>query len=74
MRCRNACLRDGKLYYVVSIFFFSDKVTNMAENSITRNRYRYGWHFPHEFVIEALVEYGLDSPDEINTLCNLLVS
>jgi hypothetical protein len=46
----------------------------MAENSITRNSYRYGWHFPHEFVTEALAAYGLDSPDEINTLRNPLAS
>jgi hypothetical protein len=46
----------------------------MAENSITPNSYRYGWHFSHEFVIEALAAYGLDSPDEINTLRNPLAS
>jgi len=46
----------------------------MAENSIRRNSYRYGWHFSHEFVIEALAAYGLDSLHEINTLRNPLAS
>jgi hypothetical protein len=46
----------------------------MAENTITRNIYRFGWHFPGELVSEALASLGLTTESQINKLRNPLAS
>jgi hypothetical protein len=46
----------------------------MAENTITRNVYRFGWHFPRELVSETLSSLDITNEKQINLLRNPLAS
>jgi hypothetical protein len=46
----------------------------LARKTITRNIYRFGWHFPRDVVSEILASLSLEREDQINQLRNPLAS
>jgi hypothetical protein len=46
----------------------------LAKKTITRNIYRFGWHFPSNLVSEVLASLSLSTEDQINQLRNPLAS
>jgi hypothetical protein len=48
--------------------------SSLAKKTITRNIFRFGWHFPGDLVSEVLASLGLTTESQINELRNPLAS
>jgi hypothetical protein len=48
--------------------------SSLAKRTITRNVFRFGWHFPSDLVSEVLASLGLTTESQINELRNPLAS
>jgi hypothetical protein len=52
--------------------FPKDNADNLAKNTITRNIYRFGWHFPDDVLTKVCSANGLLSPGDVNNIRNPL--